>query len=91
MENKIFVQDGRYINVLWPSPVVRAGIFCEEERQQIKLLVRHGFMPHHSAVGKGRCHVGTGIWRSTEASMEWALSSLLLALSLVTLTTSPIS
>ncbi len=55
MENNIFIQDGRYINVLWPSPVVRAGIFCEEERQQIKLLVRHGFMPHHSAVGKGRC------------------------------------
>ena len=55
MENNIFVQDGRYINVLWPSPVVRAGIFCEEERQQIKLLLRHGFMPHHSAIGKGRC------------------------------------
>ena len=31
------------------------SLTCEEERQQIKLLIRHGFMPHHSAVGKGRC------------------------------------
>ena len=55
MENNIFIQDGIFINVLRPSHIVRAGIFSEDERKQINLLIRHNFFPHHTAVGRGRC------------------------------------
>ena len=51
----IFNQDGRYINVLRPTDVAAAGIYSEAQRQQIQLLIHHNFLPHHTAVGKGRC------------------------------------
>lgn len=53
--NNIFIQDGKYINVLHPTNVAAAGIYNEAERQQIKLLIHHNFYPHHTAVGIGRC------------------------------------
>ena len=51
----IFNQDGRYINVLRPTDVAAAGIYSEAQRQQIRLLILHNSVPHHTAVGKGRC------------------------------------
>ena len=50
----IFNQDGRYINVLRPTDVAAAGIYSEAQRQQIQLLIHHNFLPHHTAVGKGK-------------------------------------
>lgn len=51
----IFIQDGRYINVLHPEYVAKAPIYTEEQRDQIKRLIKHNFLPHHSAVGIGKC------------------------------------
>lgn len=50
----IFSQDGLYINVLHPTNVAAAIIYSEEQRQQVKSLIRHNFLPHHTAVGRGR-------------------------------------
>lgn len=47
-------QDGRTIRTVHPSSVVQAIIFDEEQRATIKRLMSHGFVPHHSSVGKGR-------------------------------------
>jgi len=54
-DGNIFIQDGKYINVLHPTNVASAGIFSEAQRQIIKLLIHHNFLPHHTAVGKGKC------------------------------------
>lgn len=51
----IFIQDGRYINVIRPDYVPKAPIYTEEERDTILRLIKHNFFPHHSAVGKGHC------------------------------------
>jgi len=47
-------QDGRTIRTVHPSSVVQAIIFDEEQRATINRLMSHGFLPHHSSVGKGR-------------------------------------
>lgn len=54
MDNNIFIQDGATINTLRPSSVAQAYIYSDEQRQMIKLLLRHNFFPHHTSVGEGR-------------------------------------
>jgi len=49
----IFDQDGKYINVLHPTYVASAAIYTEEQRKQIKQLIKEGYYPHHTAIGVG--------------------------------------
>ena len=49
----IFLQDGKFINVLHPSTVAKTAIFSEDERKAIVQMIRHNFYPHHTSVGKG--------------------------------------
>ena len=51
----IFIQDGQYINVLHPEFTHQAPIYTEEQRETVKRLIRHNFLPHHSAVGRKKC------------------------------------
>ena len=48
-------QSGGIIHTIHPSNNVHARIFSEEQRQRIKQLMAHGFIPHHSSVGKENC------------------------------------
>ncbi len=57
MRNNIFIQDGATIKTLNPSSVVQAFIFSEEQRAKIEQLLRHGFFPKHTSVGKGKSTV----------------------------------
>ena len=52
-QNNIFIQDGKYITVLHQG-VAKAGIYSEEQRRQIKELIRNDFYPHHTAIGVGK-------------------------------------
>lgn len=56
----IFLQDGKFINVLRPSSVAKAAIYNEEERKAILRMIRHKFYPHHTSVGEG--HVTRKHW-----------------------------
>lgn len=53
MSNNIYIQDGRTINTLRPTYVAKAFIYSEEQRKMIQSLLRHNFIPHHTAIGKG--------------------------------------
>lgn len=53
----IFIQDEATIKTLHPSSVCQARIYSEEQRQTIRLLLRHNFYPHHSSVGRGNSTV----------------------------------
>ena len=57
MRNNIFIQDGATIKTLNPSSVAQAFIFSEEQRAKIEQLLRHGFFPKHTSVGKGKSTV----------------------------------
>ena len=57
MKNNIFIQDGATIRTLNPSSVAQAFIFSEEQRAKIKQLLRHGFFPKRTSVGKGKSTV----------------------------------
>ena len=57
MRNNIFTQDGATIKTLNPSSVAQAFIFSEEQRAKIEQLLRHGFFPKHTSVGKGKSTV----------------------------------
>ena len=57
MKNNIFIQDGATIKTLNPSSVAQAFIFSEEQRAKIEQLLRHGFFPKHTSVGKGKSTV----------------------------------
>jgi hypothetical protein len=46
-------QGGATIKTLNPNPVAQAFIYCGEQRAKIVQLIRHGFLPHHTSVGKG--------------------------------------
>ena len=59
----IFIQDGATIKTLHPSSVCSALVYDEEQRNTIKRLMRHGFIPHHSSVGRGQ-----------SSSKHWRLS-----------------
>ena len=52
-DESIFIQTGRFINVISSAYHARAAIYNEEERQQIELLIRHNFLPHHTATAYG--------------------------------------
>ena len=54
MNTSVYNQSGRFINTLHPSIVVRAHIYSEDERNQINQLIQANYLPHHSAVGKGK-------------------------------------
>jgi hypothetical protein len=54
MKENIFIQDGATIRTLNPSSVVQALIFSEEQRAKIKQLLKHGFFPKHTSVGRGK-------------------------------------
>ena len=47
-------QSGATIRTLHPNPVVQAFIYSDEQRAKIVQLIRHGFKPHHTSVGRGR-------------------------------------
>lgn len=47
-------QDGRTIKTLDPSYVAQAFIFNREQRETIKRLIKHGFFPHHTSIGRGK-------------------------------------
>ena len=55
MKTEIFNQEGSIIKTLHPSSVVQAIIYSDEQRKMVKKLIEHGFKPHHSSVGKGKC------------------------------------
>ena len=46
-------QDRATIITLNPNPVARAFIYSGEQRAKIVQLISHGFLPHHTSVGKG--------------------------------------
>ena len=54
MDTRIYDQSGRFINTLHPSSIVRANIYSEDERNQIHQLIQANYLPHHTAVGKGK-------------------------------------
>jgi len=47
-------QSGAAIRTLRPNPVARAIIYSSEQRAKIVQLISHGFLPHHTSVGRGR-------------------------------------
>lgn len=51
--NNIFEQAGRYIDTLHPEAIAKAIIFSEEQRQKIRELLRMGYFPKLTSVGKG--------------------------------------
>lgn len=53
MKEDITIQTGAIIMVQNPT-MVHARIYSEEQRDTINALIRHKFIPHHTAVGKGR-------------------------------------
>jgi hypothetical protein len=46
-------QDGHIIKTVRPSNVAHAIIFDNEQRKTIYRLMSHGFLPHHTSIGKG--------------------------------------
>lgn len=46
-------QGGAIIRTLNPNPVAQAFILSGEQRAKIVQLINHGFLPHHTSVGKG--------------------------------------
>ncbi len=54
-------QDRGTIQTLHYNPVCQAIIFSNEQRTKIIQLIRHGFKPHHTSVGKGKS--GPKHWR----------------------------
>jgi hypothetical protein len=54
MNNDISNQTGAVIKTLHPSTVAQALIYSDEQRDVIKSLIRHNFLPHHTAVGRGK-------------------------------------
>ena len=46
-------QSGATIRTLHPNPVARAIIYSNEQRAKIVQLISHGFLPHHTSVGRG--------------------------------------
>ncbi len=61
METNINNQGGATIVTLHPNPVAQAFIFNNEQRAKVVQLIRHGFLPHHTSVGRGRS--GKENWR----------------------------
>ena len=54
MKENISEQRGATIRTMHPSPVAQARIYSEEQRMAILQLIRHKFLPTHTAVGKGK-------------------------------------
>ena len=54
MKENISEQRGATIRAMHPSPVAQARIYSEEQRMAILQLIRHNFLPTHTAVGKGK-------------------------------------
>ncbi len=54
MNENIKNQDGLTIVTLHPSSVAQAYIFSNEQRETIKRLIHHRFLPHHTSVGVGK-------------------------------------
>lgn len=52
MKTEIINQEGSTIKTLHPSSVVQAIIYSDEQREMVKKLIGHGFLPHHTSVGK---------------------------------------
>lgn len=52
-EQQVYNQTGAIINTLYPSAVVHARIFTEDQRQQINQLIQSNYLPHHTSVGRG--------------------------------------
>ena len=61
MKEDINNQTGATIKTLHPSSVVQARIYSEEQREAINSLISHKFIPHHSAVGRGK--TGSKHWK----------------------------
>ena len=49
----IFIQTGKFINVINCSYRAQAAIYNEDQREQINRLIRHNFLPHHTAIAYG--------------------------------------
>lgn len=49
-------QDRATIKTLHPTKkaAAQAYIFSQEQRNTVKRLIKHGFLPHHTSIGRGR-------------------------------------
>ncbi len=61
MDKTIDNQSGMTIRTLHYNPVAQAFIFSQEQRETIKRLISHKFLPHHTSVGVGK--TGRKHWR----------------------------
>ena len=53
MKEPYRTQDGRTIRTVQQTGVAQALIYDEEQRDTIYRLMSHGFLPHHTSIGKG--------------------------------------
>ena len=55
MTNDINNQDKATIKTLYPTKkAAQAYIYSREQRDTVKRLIKHGFLPHHTSIGRGR-------------------------------------
>ena len=48
-------QDRATIVTLYPTKKdAQAYIFSQEQRDTVKRLINHGFLPHHTSIGRGK-------------------------------------
>ena len=54
MNDNIKKQDRATIVTLHPKKKAQAYIFSQEQRDTVKRLINHGFVPHHTSIGRGK-------------------------------------